>query len=243
MSRPFSFKRFTIVQDHSAMKVGTDGVLLGAWSRIERSDRYMLDIGSGTGVIALMLAQRSEASGAFIDAVEIDQASALEAEFNVRQSPWATRVRVFHGSVQETVDILHSSYDLIVSNPPFFVDSLHAPDRARTTARHAVTLSCPDLMSISSRMLSEHGRLCVIIPCDQEYLYKSAAADYGMKLSRIAHVYPKGGMPAKRSMLEFSRDSLSVSVFHMEDIIIEMPDGQTYSPEYVSMMSEFYLKF
>lgn len=156
----FKFKQFTVYQDRCAMKVGTDGTLLGAWTDVTKS-RTILDIGTGTGLIALMLAQRSLTTQ--ITAIDIDIDSVMQAESNVALSPWCDRVKVFCSSLQ---DFNGSGYDTIVSNPPYFVNSLKCPNGHRTLARHTASLSYKDLFDGVTRMLSDDGEFSVIIPFD-----------------------------------------------------------------------------
>ncbi len=160
----FEFKQFRIEQQKAAMKVGTDGVLLGAWTPIVDAQR-ILDVGTGTGLIALMLAQRSNAR---IDAVEIDKLASEEAEFNFAQSPWNDRLNVFNTNFQVFVNLPFVPYDLIVSNPPFFINSLKTKCAALSVARHDEMLSFDQLITGAKRLLSNTGRFCVIIPfaCD-----------------------------------------------------------------------------
>lgn len=227
------------------MKVGTDGVLLGAWSRILPSDIRALDIGCGTGLIALMLAQRSEKNGLHIDAVEIDEASAEEAAANVQGSPWPGRVSVICDSVQDFSARTAARYDLIVSNPPFFSGSLLAPDPARAAARHAVSLTLDELLVSTNALLSLHGRFCVVIPSLDVTRFLETAARHGLTPGRITDVYPKPRVPAKRCLIELRRSEnpLAPGEPLRDEITIELSSRHDYSPEYISLTSDFYLKF
>ena len=156
----FTFKQFTIHQDACAMKVGTDGVLLGAWCPVEHAVR-VLDIGTGTGLIALMIAQR--APKALIEAVELDEKAAEQARYNVSLTPFDERVKVFTSSIQVFAETNQGVYDVIVCNPPYFVDSLKSPNNSRTQARHTDTLTHDDLLLVANKLLSEQGTLNVIL--------------------------------------------------------------------------------
>jgi len=194
----FQFKRFKIEQDLCAMKVGTDGVLLGAWAR--GGDR-MLDIGCGTGVIALMLAQRYLQGR--VSALDIDEGAVRQTEQNVAQSPFADRVEVIQGAVQnfESSDC----YDAIVSNPPFFVDSLNAPDPQRNIARHAETLTYSQLMQAAWRLLKDDGELSVVVPFDYRQRMEDEAIFVGFFPSRVCAVRTAAHKAPKRFLLAFRK--------------------------------------
>ncbi len=194
----FQFKRFKIEQDLCAMKVGTDGVLLGAWAR--GGDR-MLDVGCGTGVIALMLAQRYPQGR--VTALDIDKGAVRQTEQNVAQSPFADRVEVIQGAVQtfESKDC----YDAIVSNPPFFVDSLNAPDPQRNIARHAETLTYNQLMQAAWRLLKDDGELSVVVPFDYRRRMEDEAIFVGFFPSRVCAVRTAAHKAPKRFLLAFRK--------------------------------------
>ncbi len=169
MSNPFfQFKQFTIRHDKCAMKVGTDGVPLGAWAGIESCNR-ILDIGTGTGLTAMMLAQRSKA---VIDAIDIDAEACLQAQENAESSPFAERIKIQHSALSDFAQTDTGLYDLIVSNPPYFVDSLKCPDQKRNTARHTDTLTLEDLLQDSRKLLAPQGRIALILPYDQKYVLR-----------------------------------------------------------------------
>lgn len=227
------------------MKVGTDGVLLGAWCRILPADTRALDIGCGTGLIALMLAQRGEKNGLHIDAVEIDEPSAEEAAANVQESPWPGRVSVIRDSVQDFSVRTAARYDLIVSNPPFFSGSLLAPDPARAAARHAVSLTCDELLASANALLSPSGRFCVVIPSLDVTRFLETSARHGLKPGRITDICPKPQAPAKRCLIELLRceNPLAPGEPLRDDITIELSSRHDYSPQYTELTSDFYLKF
>ena len=194
----FQFKRFKIEQDLCAMKVGTDGVLLGAWAR--GGDR-MLDVGCGTGVIALMLAQRYPQGR--VTALDIDKGAVRQTEQNVAQSPFADRVEVIQGAVQTFGS--KDCYDAIVSNPPFFVDSLNAPDPQRNIARHAETLTYSQLMQAAWRLLKDDGELSVVVPFDYRRRMEDEAIFVGLFPSRVCAVRTAAHKAPKRFLLAFRK--------------------------------------
>lgn len=237
MAGGFRFKRFAIEQERSAMKVGTDGVLLGAWARLEENHRRVLDIGTGTGLIALMVAQRTEEWGTKVVGVEIDPSAAEDARENVRRSEWAERVEVAQTPIQEYSP--EEQFDHIISNPPYFVASLLSPDAARTTARHTTSLTFDDLAAAAARLLATEGLLSVVLPYDAASDMTLAAARKGLFLVRRTNVASKTGGKALRSLLEYSRRPQPTATEHLT---IHLPDGD-YTPEYKELTKAFYLKF
>ena len=204
----FRFKKFVIEQELCAMKVGTDGVLLGAWATGGSS---VLDVGTGTGIIALMLAQRCPQ--ARVTALDIDEGAVRQALHNVAQSPFADRIEVLRGSVQEfdgtneanRANGTNRTYDSIVSNPPFFIDSLNAPDRQRNIARHAETLTYGQLMQAAWRLLADDGELSVVVPFDYRQRMEDEATFVGFFPSRVCAVRTSAAKPAKRFLLAFRK--------------------------------------
>ena len=178
------------------MKVGTDGVLLGAWAQ---GGHHILDAGTGTGVIALMMAQRYP--DAEVTAIDIDEGAVLQAKANVSASPFALRVRVLHQSLQQH----QGQYDAIVSNPPFFIDSLQAPDAQRNMARHAETLSYTDLMQAAWRLLADNGELSVVVPFDYRHRMEDEAVFCGFFPCRVCAVKTTQRKPARRFLLSFRK--------------------------------------
>lgn len=232
----FRFKRFTINQDRTPMKVGTDGVLLGAWVNIYGEERRILDIGTGTGVIALMMAQRSEAS---VDGVEIDEASALQATENVEASPWSERVSIHHTEIQGYRP--NERYDLIVSNPPYFVDSLTSPDSGRTTARHTTQLSFTELVDAVARLLGPDGRFAIILPTQESQLF-DVQSHKKLHLHRRCNIHSREGGEVKRVMSEYKLGDNNTKI-EPEEISIERDKRHDYTDEYRKLTGDFYLKF
>ena len=192
----FRFKNFTVEQDLCAMKVGTDGVLLGAWAR---GGEQVLDVGTGTGLIALMMVQRYPE--ARVTALDIDEGAVRQATINVEQAKVKDRIRVVQQRVQEH----KGQYDAIVSNPPFFIDSLNAPDVQRNTARHAETLTYAELMEAAWRLLKDDGELSVVVPFDYRQRMEDEATFRGFFPSRVCAVKTVERKPAKRYLLAFRK--------------------------------------
>lgn len=232
----FKFKQFTISQERCAMKVGTDGVLLGAWADCENA-KTILDIGTGTGLIALMLAQRSTAH---IDAIEIDQSASEQAGENVTKSPWKSRISVINKSLQQFTEQIDKKYDLIVSNPPFFQNSLYAPNQSRTNARHNASLEYEDILDASLKLLSNNGTLSLILPYLEGTMFIVKAAEKGLYCVRQTNVLPNPGKAPKRLLLEFTKIKKPLVE---QEIIIELNKRHEYSDAYKNLTRDFYLKF
>lgn len=232
----FRFKQFTIYQDRCAMKVGLDGVLLGAWASIDGAER-ILDVGTGTGLIALMLAQRSCAR---IDAVEIDRAAAHQARENVRRSPWAERIQVHPTAVQAYADDCSACYDVIVSNPPYFNQALPSTSSARTLARHDTHLSQSDLLHAASRLLSAHGRLLVIYPTEVAHQFQAQAEAQGLGCQRKLLVKPTPTSAVKRILLELVVKAGQPLSEFTETIVVEQ-SRHHYTPEFGALIKNYYL--
>jgi len=230
----FRFKHFTVHQDKCAMKVGTDGVLLGAWIDTENTTR-ILDIGTGTGLLALMLAQRSDA---LIDAIEIEENACIQAAENVANSKWRERINVIHQALQDFYPA--EKYDLIVSNPPYFLHSLKNPDTAKKTARHTDTLMPNELITHAKRLLRETGRLSVIYPTTEALLFIKEIEKANLHCSRITKVFPNIGAKEKRLLMKFS---LIPSECRTDEICIENNVRHEYSEEYKELTKDFYLNF
>ncbi len=230
------------------MKVGTDGVLLGAWCLVELpKDKAILDIGTGTGVIALQLAQRTESNGTIIDAVEIDTESCRRAEENFRLSPWVDRLRACRASIQDFTELYadRRRYDHIVSNPPWFVDSLSSPDALRTIARHSHSLSYDDLVKCCSKLLNPGGRVSLVLPAGAETERMIAAAsESGLSVSRRMDVYSTPESGPKRSLLEFMHHAaVPETTVRSRSLVIQDAGPGTFSAEYRALTRDFYLYF
>jgi tRNA1Val (adenine37-N6)-methyltransferase len=233
----FQFKQFSLEQDRCAMKIGTDGVLLGAWTSIENNPFSILDIGTGTGVIALMLAQRSQAEQ--IDALEIDEEAYEQSVDNFENSPWSDRLFCFHAGLDEFIEEPEDEYDLIVSNPPFYSEDYKTETDQRDKARFQDAMPFEDLIEAADLLLSENGILSIIIPFKEEAHFLALAKEselYPMKITRVK------GTPTtevKRSLMAFTRNE--ISDFPIDELIIETA-RHVYTPEYIELTKEFYLK-
>jgi tRNA1Val (adenine37-N6)-methyltransferase len=233
----FQFKKFSIEQDRCAMKIGTDGVLLGAWTPIANNPFSILDIGAGTGVIALMLAQRSNAEQ--IDALEIDEEAYEQSVDNFENSPWSDRLFCFHAGLDEFIEEPEDEYDLIVSNPPFYTDDYKSENEQRDLARFADAMPFEDLIEAAALLLSENGIFAVIIPFKEEENFLAIAAAYELFPLKITRVKGTPTTEIKRSLLAFSRNENAVIA--IDELIIETA-RHIYTPEYISLTKEFYLK-
>ena len=247
-SNTFNFKRFSIDQQGCAMKVGTDGVLLGAWCRIEPGhDKAILDIGTGTGVIALQLAQRTENADTKIEAIEIDPAACEAAARNFAASEWADRLTLHRMSIQEFSLAISAAetFDHIVSNPPYFFDSLTSPDTSRNLARHTQSLNYDDLMKCCSGLLKPAGRISLIVPAgvETEKMIEAAQArDFAVSRLTEVHSTPKSG--PKRTLVEFiRRNHTHGGPVEPDVLVIEGAEQGTFSPEYRALTRDFYLYF
>lgn len=231
----FRFERFTVQQDRCALKVGTDGVLFGAWVDYSGAAR-ILDIGTGTGVLALIAAQRN--ATAHIDAVEIDEDSAGQAAENAAASPWADRIRVHHMDVRR----MHSAeqYDLIICNPPYYAGYSKSPDPRIGLAKHSGELLFPELLDVVARNLAPSGRFAVITPMNREQEMLREAARNGLHPCRRCSVRYVPHRPAKRLLLEFTYATMQVE---NTELTIEASGPFDYSPEYRALISDLMVGF
>ncbi len=236
MSKPFHFKQFTIHQDRCAMKIGTDGVLLGAWTPLANAPESILDIGAGTGIIALMLAQRSTAET--IDAIEIAEAAYEQCMDNFEQSPWADRLFCYHAGLDEFVEEIEDRYELIVSNPPFYSEAMASGSTARDLARQNQSLPFGELLEGVSKLLSPEGVFTTIIPNKEEAAFKEIAATYGLLPKHITHVKGTATATIKRSMLAFTFSAEDTQ----EDTLVIEHARHEYTAAYTALTQEFYLK-
>lgn len=235
MSNPyFKFKQFTVFHDKCGMKVGADGVTLGAWADVNGAET-ILDVGCGSGLIALMLAQRSDAK---ITAIDIDENCVLQSKKNIENSPWKNRISVKHISFQDFANSTTETYDLIVSNPPFFNNSLKNPSQARSVARHTDTLPHFDLVKNAIKLLNEKGKFCVILPITEGENFIKLAEKEGMFCGQKVTIFPNLVKPAKRLLLEFRKEKTDCKI---SEITIEKERG-IYTDEYRESVKNFYLK-
>lgn len=234
----FSFKQFSVKQDRCAMKVGTDGVLLGAWTPIFHKPYNILDIGAGTGLIALMLAQRTDAQQ--IDAVEIDEDAYEQCVENFEQSKWNDRLFCYHASIDEFTEEFfeeEEEYDLIVSNPPFYSENYSSGNNKRDQARFQEALPFNELIESAQALLSENGIFSVIIPFKEEENFISLAESIGLFPLKITHVKGNINSEIKRSLLAFTRIKQD---FVNDTLIIEI-ERHKYTNEYQQLTRDFYL--
>ncbi len=217
------------------MKIGTDGILLGAWVNCQNCT-YILDIGTGTGVIALMMAQRNE--NASIDAIEIDENSIKDASMNFNNSTWSNRLNLIHHDV--TSFRTAKNYDLIVCNPPFFNNSLKPNDNSRALARHNDKLNITEIAKFSTQKISDKGRVCLILPISSLEEVKLIFAKFQLELIRICFVKPKPHKQPHRILLEFGKQKQSLQ---KETITIENEGRHNYTEDYKNLTREFYTIF
>ena len=255
----FKFRKFDVRNEMSAMKVNTDGVLLGALMTITGNERHLLDIGTGTGTIALMTAQRlsempprpqalfdeqqselskaepqQESKGFLIDAIDIDEASAEEAGENFRDSLWARNLHVHHCPLSEFSS--EASFDLIFSNPPFFTET---PSERKARARHADALPLEEIMVFAALNLTDGGRLSLVLPSDREKEASELAARHGLRVLRLVDIHGSDRKPAYRVIMEFSRNVGQKTAASRKKVTINM-NGK-YSEQYLNIVSDFLL--
>jgi tRNA1Val (adenine37-N6)-methyltransferase len=233
----FRFKQFTVHQEHAAFKVTTDSVLLGAWAAIEGA-ATILDIGTGTGLLALMAAQRSDAN---IVAIEPDRNSFMQAGINITVSRWHDRITLLNTSIQDYVPVGSLLFDAIITNPPYFVDSLVNPDEGRARTRHAVTMTYTDLLEAARRLLAPAGILHLVLPVVEAGRFVELAQNYNLHLMKRMLARPIPGVPPSRVLMSLQRGSPERT--EESEIVIEEGGRHLYSDEYVSLTNDFYLKF
>lgn len=232
----FQFKQFSIAQDRCAMKVGTDGVLLGAWTPLINNPYTILDIGTGTGVIALMLAQRSQAEQ--IDAIEIDDEAYEQATENFENSPWNDRLYCYHAGLDEFVEEVEEEFDLIVSNPPFYTENYKSDNEQRDAARFEDSLPFEELVEAADFFLSDHGIFSLIVPFKEEDKIISLCKERDLFPLKITRVKGTPTTEIKRSLLAFCRVEQTPLV---DELVIETARHQ-YTSEYIDLTKDFYLK-
>lgn len=235
--RPFRFKQFEIYHNECAMKVGTDGVLLGAWAAVEGAER-ILDIGTGTGLIAIMCAQR--AKNAVIDAIDIDEAAFRQAAKNSQLSPWHHRIFLHLESAQNfTNEENKSSYQSIVCNPPFFNNGTASHLKNRHLARHTVTLPYVDLLQAVQHLLHPMGHFSVILPHEEGLTFIKMAATFQLFPSRLTAVHSKAEKPVERLLIAFQKQKQPLQ---SDELVIQFEARNDWTPAYIALTKDFYLK-
>jgi len=232
----FKFKQFTIHQEHAVFKITTDSVLLGAWAGLDGA-RHILDIGTGTGILALMAAQRCDAD---IVAIEPDRTSCMQAGLNITTSPWYNRIKLINSTLQDYIPENNMLFDAIITNPPFFVNSLPNPDLQKATARHSLTLSHDELITHAIRLLTSGGALHLVLPVSEAEKLISLAARNGLICQKRLNVKPAPSQPPVRVLMTLGRQKNEPEE---STIIIEKGGRHHYSDDYVSLTKDFYLKF
>jgi tRNA1Val (adenine37-N6)-methyltransferase len=232
----FEFKQFSIQQDRCAMKIGTDGVLLGAWVSLEKNPQSILDIGAGTGILSLQLAQRCQAET--LEAIEIDEDAFEQCVGNFENSPWGDRLFCFHASAQECAAEMEEEYDLIISNPPFYSDEYKSGDNKRNTARFTDTLPFRDLAIFAYQFLSEKGIFALILPRKEEENFIALALEVGLFPKRICRVKGNPTSEVKRSLMEFTFEKSEII---QEELTVEI-SRHVYTEAYKNLVKDFYLK-
>ncbi len=232
----FTFKQFSVNQDRCAMKIGTDGVLLGAWTPLTNNPYNILDIGAGTGILSLMLAQRSNAEQ--IDAIEIDEGAYEQCVENFETSPWGDKLFCFHAGLDEFVDEPEDEYDLIISNPPFYAEDFKTDDSQRDLARFQDAMPFEELIEAAALLLSDNGIFSVIIPFKEEAKFVSMCKELDLFPFKITRVKGTPTAEIKRSLLAFSRIEQTPLI---DELTIEISRHQ-YTPEYIELTKDFYLK-
>lgn len=236
MLKPFKFKQFEVNQDRCAMKIGTDSVLFGAWASIKNNPHSVLDIGAGTGVLALMMAQRSYAET--IDAIEIDNDAYEQCVDNFEQSPWSDRLFCYHASLEEFVEEIEDCYDFIISNPPFYNDTYKSDDEQRDLARFSDAMPFRHLIESVSKLLSKNGLFSVVIPFSEEKDFIVLASKEHLFPNRILRVKGSPSSDIKRSLIEFSFKEMAANI---SELIIETSRHQ-FTQDYIALTRDFYLK-
>ena len=237
----FTFKQFQVNQDRCAMKIGTDGVLLGAWTPLINNPFNVLDIGAGTGILSLMLAQRSNAAPnnvGIIDAIEIDEDAYEQCVENFEASPWGDKLFCFHAGLDEFVDEPEDEYDLIISNPPFYTDDYKSDNSSRDLARFEDALPFEELIEAAALLLSDNGIFSVIIPYKEEERFIAMCKELDLFPLKITRVKGTPTSEIKRSLLAFCQIEQTALI---DELVIEI-SRHNYTPEYIELTKEFYLK-
>ena len=235
MEKPsFRFKQFSVAQSKCAMKVNTDGVLLGAWQDVS-SARSILDIGTGTGVIALMMAQKNPA--AEIHAIDIDKDAFVQAKENFEQSGWSNRLTSFHTSLQEFNPAM--KYDVIISNPPYFIDDYKTESHSKNVAKHTVALSYDELLSGIARLMNINGRALLVLPAFNLSIVEAIAGRYNLFVVQMMEVVAVNGKPPYVVMIQLEGEVKK----KMKNGIVIQDELGNFTDEYKLLTKDFYLKF
>ncbi|MCX6243115.1 MAG: methyltransferase [Bacteroidetes bacterium] len=229
----FRFKQFTVEDDRSTMRTGTDAVLLGAWAKPEKADS-ILDIGTGCGVISLMLAQRSHAQ---ITAIDPDEGSVRQAESNFTNSPWAENLVAIHSSLQDYTASCRNKSDLIITNPPFFTDSLKSPDPVKNMARHDIHLSRRELLDCVLRLLGDNGQFLLILPGKESKIFSVMAEESGLFPQRTLEIRPKQGKQVNRILTAYGFEASPLIA--PEELVIRDQDGR-FTKDYIDFTGDYY---
>ena len=232
----FQFKEFSVKQDKTAMKIGTDAVLLGAWTRLNQPINSILDIGAGTGVIALQMAQLYDAET--IDAVELEPNAYEQCVENFENSPWSDRLFCYHSFFQEFVDEIEEKYDLIISNPPFYNATFNSSDNNRNQARQTATLTFDELLYGVSKLLNDKGFFSVIIPFSEEESFIDKARQNSLFPQKITRVKGNNKAKIKRSLLLFAFNKTDNP--QIEELILEK-ERHIFTEAYKKLVNDFYL--
>ena len=239
--KSFTFKQFSIEQDMCSMKVGTDGVLLGAWADVSNA-KMLLDIGAGTGVIAIMLAQRTmNTEGVKVHAVEIDPMAALQAKENMSDSPFSERLGGVNDSIQSFAKSVSLTYDVIVSNPPFFTGGTFSSNQDKTNVRHTVKLPHGDLLQATRSLLAKNGKFCVILPLIEGLRFQDIARTYGFYCTKKTEVYTLTDKAVERLLLQFELNEKEMVSDKL--IMLNSQERNDYTDAYKELTKDFYTIF
>ena len=236
MEKPFKFKQFSVKQNRCAMKIGTDGVLLGAWTPVKNNPFSILDVGAGTGILSLMMAQRSYAEQ--IEAIEIDDDAYEQCAENFESSPWNDRLFCYHASLLEFVEEVEDAFDLIICNPPFYSEDYKTDNKSRDLARFNDAMPFKHIIYGVAHLLAEDGIFSIIIPKKEESEFIELASTIGLHPQRILHVKGNPDSDIKRSLIEFSYSKKDVEI---SELIIET-SRHNYTEDYINLTKDFYLK-
>lgn len=237
-SQPFRFKKFDIYQDRCAMKVGTDGVLLGGWAETS-GQQYILDIGTGTGLLALMLAQRNPL--ALIETLEIDEPAFIQSQENFRRSPWSSQITAWHIALQDFRQA--QLFDMIICNPPFYTHSPAMPDSPRKTARIAHALTPEELLDCAGAMLKAQGLLQLVLPEREGQNFVAIAQKRGWNLCRRTFVRTKPEKPISRHLIALSQTAQASDNNFEDELVIQFGGVHDYTEAFVHLLRDFYIIF